>query len=189
MTEPGRFEHYETLAQEIGWLKLYQEAQTIEVKDNDTKAALQAILDQLPEDYRDVAGLKQKIADYDAAVAAAAAAAAEAERKAEEEQAKQAEVSRILSMLVGRWRAQAGWELVYKADGTFIEYDGYGNIGRIGTYYVSPSKYNGEECYVIGHNVTPEDQQKYGGAGIGFWIKEITSTTLVTYTFRASKIS
>ena len=71
--EPERFADYAALTEEVQTLKCYQEAQAIEVKDNDTKTALQAIINQLPEDYRDVAGLKKRITDYEAAIAAIAA--------------------------------------------------------------------------------------------------------------------
>ena len=172
VAEPGRFEHYETLAEEIGWLKLYQEAQTIEVKNNDSKAALQAILDQLPEDYRDVAGLKKKIADYDAAVAAAAAAAAEAEEKRKEE----AELEEWNKKLIGTWVSSDGFlTLIMNADGTYTEKEN-GVVVRYGTYgvcYIFPDKDKIQVYYAVPKELT----EKTGVKGISHNLSNITETS------------
>ena len=72
ITNPETFDDFETMTEEIRLLSIYLEAQAITVTNYDTKTALQALIDQLPEDYRDVAELKQRIVNFDAAIAAAA---------------------------------------------------------------------------------------------------------------------
>ena len=74
INDTASFDDLETMAEEIRLLSIYLEAQAITVTNYDTKTALQALIDQLPEDYRDVAELKQRIVNFDAAIAAAAAA-------------------------------------------------------------------------------------------------------------------
>lgn len=66
------FDDFETMTEEVRILSIYLEAQAITVTNNDTKAALQALIDQLPEGFRDVAELKQRIVNYNAAIAASA---------------------------------------------------------------------------------------------------------------------
>ena len=64
IADTGSFDDFEAFAEDLRLLKLYLEAQSIEVTNEETKAALQGLIDQLPEDYRDVAGLNARIEQY-----------------------------------------------------------------------------------------------------------------------------
>ena len=106
--DPDQFAELEQLAEEVRLLKLYQDAQAIEVVDDDTKAALQALIDQLPEEYQDTASLKKRISDYDAAVEAAR------------------ELPITVENLIGTWYEYAGPSYhVYGQNGYYRTYVNY----------------------------------------------------------------
>ena len=125
IVETDRFDNYVALTEEVQFLKLYQEAQSIEVKDNETKIALQALIDQLPEDYRDVASLRQKIADYDEAVRLA-----EETRKREAEEAAM-ELPITEENIIGTWRSEkSGSLIIFYENGYFNRIEFAEKLGR-----------------------------------------------------------
>jgi len=63
-----QFSDFDRLLEDARLLKIYQEAQAIKVKDSDTKAALQSLIDQLPEDYPGREDLQKEIKDYEKAL-------------------------------------------------------------------------------------------------------------------------
>lgn len=135
---PSRFADFETLTEEVRLLDLYVQAKEITVTNQQTRNQLEDLLDQLPEDYRQVADLRKRIEEYDKA-------AAEAEKNPDSGSDKpsagneEVELEITIENLVGRWGRNTadyetvgdewkivGWVMteivVLHADGTYEEY-------------------------------------------------------------------
>lgn len=87
ISDLSRFEDAEKLQEDIRLLDIYVQAKEIKVTNEETKAALQELLDQLPEDYRKVAELRKQIEEFEKAE--------EEEKKTADREEKESENNKI----------------------------------------------------------------------------------------------
>ena len=169
LANPDRFANFDDLKENADLLYLYQQAEAITLTDWNSRTQLQELIDQLPEEYRDVAGLKKKIVDYDAAVA-----------EAEEKRKKEAELEEWNKKLIGTWVSSDGfWTLTMNADGTYTEKEN-GVVVRYGTYgvgYIFPEGYEHLGSIQVWYTVPKEFTEKTGVRWITHNLGNITETS------------
>ena len=104
------------LQQEIGYLKLYVQAKAVTVEDKETRDALDELLKQLPEDYRDVADLQKQIKDFDRKQNSTSAPTSNpATSSSIDPDAEEYFMDITMANLAGRWQE---WRQVSLSDGT-----------------------------------------------------------------------
>jgi len=160
ISDKTRFEDAAILEEDIHFLDLYLQAAGIHAVTNWGVDQKEQLLNQLPDNYRDVAALKAQVAEAQEARKARHNEEV-AKRKEEEKKCRKYEAK-----LVGTWN---NW--VFYSNNAFIE-GSTSWITRKGTYSIQIS---GETMY-LNLSVTKEDGEKYGGKSARWPIEFVSDT-------------